>query len=50
MAAGLLLIASFAFPIGIALVGWVLVLVVAIAAIIAATTRIHVADRFRRNR
>jgi hypothetical protein len=50
LAAGLLLVASFAFPIGIALVGWVLVLAVAVAAIIAATTRIHIADRFRRHR
>ncbi|MCU1465373.1 MAG: hypothetical protein JWM72_1301 [Actinomycetia bacterium] len=50
LAAGLLLVASFAFPIGIALVGWILVLIVAVAAIVAATTRIHVADRFRRHR
>jgi hypothetical protein len=50
LAAGLLLVASFAFPIGIGLVGWILVIVVAVAAIIAATTRIHIADRFRRHR
>jgi hypothetical protein len=49
LGAALLLVASFAFPIGIGLVGWILVLVVAVAAIIAATTRVHVADRFRRN-
>lgn len=49
LGAGLLLVASFAFPIGIALVGWILVLTVAVAAIIAATTRVHVADRFRRH-
>jgi hypothetical protein len=50
LGAALLLVAGFAFPIGIGLVGWILVLVVAVAAIIAATTRVHVADRFRRHR
>ena len=49
LGAALLLVASFAFPIGIGLVGWILVLVVAVSAIIAATTRIHVAERFRRH-
>jgi hypothetical protein len=50
LAAALLVVASFAFPIGIALVGWILVLIVAVAAIVAATTRVHVADRFRRHK
>jgi len=48
LAAVILLLAAFAFPIGIALVGWILVLAVAVVSIIAATTRVHVADRLLR--
>jgi hypothetical protein len=48
LAAAVLLVAALAFPIGIGLVGWILVLAVAVVAIIAATTRVHVADRLLR--
>jgi Domain of unknown function (DUF4395) len=48
LAAAILAVASLAFLLGIALVGWVLALAEAVIAIIAATTRIHVGDRLRR--
>lgn len=48
LAAAILAVASVAFLLGIALVGWVLALAEAVIAIIAATTRIHVGDRLRR--
>ena len=48
LAAVILAVASFAFLLGIAVVGWALALAEAVIAIIAATTRIHVGDRLRR--
>ncbi len=48
LAAVILAVASFAFLLGIAIVGWALALAEAVIAIIAATTRIHVGDRLRR--
>jgi hypothetical protein len=48
LAAAILAAASFAFLLGIGLVGWVLALAEAVIAIIAATTRIHLGDRLRR--
>jgi hypothetical protein len=48
LAAVILAVASLAFPFGIALVGWMLALGEAVVAIIAATTRVHLGDRFRR--
>ncbi len=39
-----------AFVFGIGLIGWLLAIVEAVIAIIAATTRVHVADRLRRHR
>jgi hypothetical protein len=50
LAAIVLTVASFAFVLGISLVGWLLALAVAVMAIVAATTRIHLADRLRRAR
>jgi hypothetical protein len=44
-----LLVAGVAFAIGISLLGWILVIAEAVIAILAATTRIHVADRVRRS-
>jgi hypothetical protein len=44
-AAVALLIASLAFPIGLGGFGWLLVIAVAIVAIVAATTRVHVGER-----
>lgn len=49
LAAAILAAASFAFLLGIGLVGWVLALAEAVIAIIAATTRIHLGDRLRRS-
>ena len=40
--------AALAFVLGIGPIGWVLVLAVAVIAILAATTRVHVADWVRR--
>jgi Domain of unknown function (DUF4395) len=48
LAAAILAAASLAFLLDIALVGWMLALGEAVVAIIAATTRIHLGDRFRR--
>jgi len=48
LAAVILAVASLAFLLGIAIVGWALALAEAVIAIIAATTRIHVGDRLRR--
>jgi hypothetical protein len=48
LATVILLVASFSFLVGIGFVGWLLALGEAVIAIIAATTRIHVADRLRR--
>jgi len=48
LAAAILAVASFAFLLGIGLVGWVLALAEAVIAIIAATTRIHLGERLRR--
>ena len=48
LAAAILVVASFAFVLGIGLVGWLLALGEAVVAIIAATTRVHLGDRFRR--
>ena len=48
LAAAILVVASLAFVFDIALVGWMLALGEAVVAIIAATTRIHIGDRFRR--
>ncbi|HEY5172508.1 MAG TPA: DUF4395 family protein [Acidimicrobiia bacterium] len=48
LAAVILAVASLAFLLGIAIVGWVLALGEALIAIIAATTRIHLGDRLRR--
>jgi len=48
LGAVILAVASLAFPLGIALVGWALALAEAVIAIIAATTLIHVGDRLRR--
>jgi hypothetical protein len=51
LGAALLVVASFAFGLGIGLVGWLLVVIEAVIAIIAATTSVHLADRvFRRLR
>ena len=43
-----LLAASFAFALGVGMVGWLLAVAEAVAAIVAATTRVHIADRLRR--
>jgi hypothetical protein len=48
LAAVILAVASLAFLLDIAIVGWALALAEAVIAIIAATTRIHVGDRLRR--
>ena len=48
LAAVILAVASLAFLLGIAIVGWALALAEAVIAIIAATTLIHVGDRVRR--
>ena len=48
LAAVILAVASLAFLLGIAIVGWALALAEAVIAIIAATTLIHVGDRLRR--
>ncbi len=48
LAAVLLAVAGFAFLLGIAFVGWALAIAEAVIAIIAATTRIHVAERLLR--
>ena len=50
LAAVILAVASFAFLLGIALVGWLLALGEAVIAIVAATTRVHLGDRVRRSR
>ncbi len=50
LATVVLLVATFALVLGISFVGWILVLGEAIVAIMAATTRIHVAERLRRHR
>ncbi len=50
LATAILLVATIAFVLGISFVGWILVLAEAIIAIMAATTRVHVADRLRRSR
>jgi uncharacterized protein DUF4395 len=46
--AGLCAIATIGFGLGIAPVGWLVVIVAAIVAIFAATTRIHLGDQLRR--
>ena len=48
LAAAILVVASLAFAVGIALVGWTLALAEAVIAIVAATTRVHLAERLRR--
>jgi hypothetical protein len=48
LGAVILAAASLAFLVGIAPIGWVLVLAEAMIAILAATTRVHVADWVRR--
>jgi hypothetical protein len=48
LATAILLVATFAFILGIGFVGWFLVVAEAVIAIMAATTRIHVAERLRR--
>ena len=48
LATAILVVASLAFVFGIGLIGWLLALGEAVVAIIAATTRIHLGDRFRR--
>ncbi len=50
LAAVILTVASLAFALGIALVGWLLTLGAAVSAIVAATTRVHLGDRVRRAR
>ena len=47
LAAAVLAVAAVAFLLGIGLVGWLLVIAEAVVSIVAATTRIHVADRLR---
>jgi hypothetical protein len=48
LAAAILTVASLVFALGIGPVGWLLALAEAVIAIIAATTRVHVADRVLR--
>jgi hypothetical protein len=48
LAAGLLVVGSLAFALGIGFVGWTLTLAEAVVAIVAATTGIHLAERLRR--
>ena len=48
LAAVILAVASFAFVVGIGLIGWILVIAEAVVAILAATTRVHVGERLRR--
>jgi len=48
LAAVILALASFAFLLGIAVVGWALALAEAVIAIIAATTLVHIGERLRR--
>ena len=48
LATVILLLASLAFLLGIDFVGWLFALAEAVIAIIAATTRVHVAERIRR--
>jgi hypothetical protein len=48
LATAILLVATFAFILGIGFVGWFLVVAEAVIAIMAATTRIHIAERLRR--
>jgi len=48
LGAVVLLAASFAFALGVGVAGWLLTVAEAVAAIVAATTRLHVADRLRR--
>jgi hypothetical protein len=50
LAAVILLVASFAFVLGVGFIGWILVIAEAVIAITAATTRVHVVDRLRRRR
>jgi hypothetical protein len=49
LATVILLVASLAFVLGIGFVGWLLALGEAVIAIVAATTRVHIADRLRRS-
>ncbi len=49
LATVVLAVAALGFLIGIALVAWILVIGEAVIAIVAATTRIHVAERFGRS-
>jgi len=48
LATAILLAATFAFILGVGFVGWFLVVAEAVVAIMAATTRIHIAERLRR--
>jgi hypothetical protein len=48
LATVILLVATITFVLGIGFVGWILVVAEAVIAIMAATTRIHVAERLRR--
>jgi uncharacterized protein DUF4395 len=50
LATAVLLVATFAFILGVGFVGWFLVVAEAVVAIMAATTQIHVAERLRRRR
>ena len=50
LAAVLLGVASLLYVLGLTSVGWALAIVEAVIAILAATTRVHVADRIRRPR
>ncbi len=47
LAAVVLAVAAVAFLLGIGLLGWLFVIAEAVVSIVAATTRIHVADRLR---
>ena len=49
LATVILSVASLAFVLGIGVVGWLLALGEAVVAIIAATTRVHLAERLRRH-
>jgi divalent metal cation (Fe/Co/Zn/Cd) transporter len=48
LATALLLVGTFAFVLGISFIGWILVVAEAMIAIMAATTRVHIAERLRR--
>ncbi len=50
LATVILLVATLTFALGIGLVGWILAVAEAVIAIMAATTRIHIAERLRHQR